>query len=291
MVTNPHWYRVMLYRIGGDILGGKIGTLVAVCGFVAAIAMRRGSLVFAYLASIVAFFVIVAEGQIDAPYRQLTIVPPASILLGVGVYAMVTLVASLLPKGAASVEPRALGSIAMTLGVAIVTLVLLVHHASSVFGRDPEAPVDSARWLLAGEIRKHSRPDSRLITAGEYTIHKGGNDLSPVLYYYSRAQGWSLQKGQWDLGYVNELRRKGADLFAAVQMSREPESRPFLEQMKAKYPVLYEDRELRVAPTRSEKRSRCGLRRWKKLCRLRHVSNDGHRRRERFWSRYVQSSG
>jgi len=86
-------------------------------------------------------------------------------------------------------------------------------------------------------------PDSKLVTVGEYSIHKGGNDLSPVLYYYSGLQGWSLQKGDWHLERIQSLIQKGATLFAALNMLREPESDHFINEMKARYEVIYENKD------------------------------------------------
>ena len=81
------------------------------------------------------------------------------------------------------------------------------------------------------------------ITAGEYTIHEGGNDLSPNLYYYADVQGWSLQAGDWNMKLIDSLIIRGATIFTAIDMSREPESLDFIKQMEEKYPVLYMDEE------------------------------------------------
>jgi hypothetical protein len=82
-----------------------------------------------------------------------------------------------------------------------------------------------------------------LVTTGTYTIHKGGNDVSPVLYYYTGLQGWTLQAGEWDLDRVSELIEKGATHFVAYRMSREPAAAPFLDDIRCRYPVLYENQE------------------------------------------------
>jgi hypothetical protein len=113
------------------------------------------------------------------------------------------------------------------------------------------------RWEMAQEIKKHARPDSKLVTAGEYAIYyRGKCDLSPVIYYYSGLKGWSLQRGEWTDHYIQKLIKKGATHFVGMypygnvskgpkferfgNISEGPEFEQFLEYMKAHYKVLYE---------------------------------------------------
>ncbi len=85
------------------------------------------------------------------------------------------------------------------------------------------------------------KPGDRLVAAGQYSIHKGGNDLSPVLYHYTGLRGWTLQAPDWQRERIDELMERGATLFVASGMHREPESAPFIAEMKRSFPVLYED--------------------------------------------------
>ncbi|MBD3321458.1 MAG: hypothetical protein GF350_10235, partial [Chitinivibrionales bacterium] len=87
MLSDISWYHNMAYQVGNDILGGKVGTACFVIGVSASLLLKRGFLFIVYLSAIGCFFAIVAEGQIDAPYRQLTIVPAASFFSAMGVYA------------------------------------------------------------------------------------------------------------------------------------------------------------------------------------------------------------
>ena len=84
MLSDPNWYRIMSARLRWDILGSKIGIILFLAGLGGCAMIRKGGLIFAYLIAIGCFFGIVAEGQIDAPYRQLTIIPPAAIFMGAG---------------------------------------------------------------------------------------------------------------------------------------------------------------------------------------------------------------
>jgi hypothetical protein len=113
----------------------------------------------------------------------------------------------------------------------------------------PNVPAHADRWQLATEIKKYSDENSKLVVVGEYSKHVGGYDLSPVLYYYSDLQGWTLKPEQWTVEYVESLRQKGATHFAVILPYGYPydfvylpeESYDaFVSEMRAKYPVLYE---------------------------------------------------
>jgi hypothetical protein len=82
-----------------------------------------------------------------------------------------------------------------------------------------------------------------MILAGGYTIHQGGNDLSPILYYYSDLQGWSVQKGEWNAQVIEGYKNKGANLLTATGYSREKELELFLQKISAQYEVLYHNQE------------------------------------------------
>jgi hypothetical protein len=58
------------------VLNGWIGLVLALAGVLTILLTGSGRLVLAYLVAVLCYFVIVAEGQIDAPYRQLHAVPP-----------------------------------------------------------------------------------------------------------------------------------------------------------------------------------------------------------------------
>ncbi|MCH8275849.1 MAG: hypothetical protein IH851_13790 [Armatimonadetes bacterium] len=64
---------------------------------------------------------------------------------------------------------------------------------------------------------------------------------APTLYYYSGMQGWTLQERDRSIQRVERLIEKGATLFAAIRMSREPASGAFMGVMKDRYEVLFED--------------------------------------------------
>jgi hypothetical protein len=235
MLSDPAWYRTMAARLVGGV-GGKIG--VGFCGVgAAAIASgKRGTIFFVYLLAVFVYFAVVAEGNIDAPYRQLNAIPALAVFLGNGAVVVGVAATALIRTVGVRVGPKTTLAICLILvPVSPLRLRYLLFHG------DPLVPSHPESWTLAQAIRKHSGPADKLIAVGEYSIHKGGNDLSPVLYHYSERQGWSLQPDQWTMNHVDGLILRGATLFAATQMSREPDSKPFLESMEMRFPTLHKD--------------------------------------------------
>jgi 4-amino-4-deoxy-L-arabinose transferase-like glycosyltransferase len=240
MLTDLRWYRTMAGRIINGIFGGIYGTLLVLCGVAAALLTRKGGLIFAYLISVCIYFVLVAEGNVDAPYRQLPLIPSASIFLALGAQAIVVALSALWKPISASKS--------WLLALPFVLVLLLpVAKLDEVFA--PDVPAHADRWQLATEIRKHTDENSKLVVVGEYSKHVGGYDLSPVVYYYSDLQGWTLKPEQWNVEYIESLRNKGATHFAVILPYGYPydfvylpeESFDgFVAEMRAKYPVLYE---------------------------------------------------
>jgi hypothetical protein len=241
MLSDPEWYRVMFGRVGWDILAGKVGQLAVVMGVVGLALLQRGGAILAYLVSILAFFGIVAEGQIDAPYRQLTIIPPLACLIGVGAVAGAAAVGVLMKGllGRRLLKERVRVG-ALLLGVLLVGW-MGERHRDEVLWRDPGVPMHGRAWRVAREIEEHRQPGDLLIGLGLYSIHKGGNALSPVLYYYTGLRGWTLQADGWSLAEVHRLKARGATLLVAVAMEREATAVPFLDSLRLVYPVLYEE--------------------------------------------------
>jgi hypothetical protein len=240
MLTDLRWYRTMAGRIINGIFGGIYGSALFILGLGLAVLYRRGGLFFAYLASVCIYFVLVAEGNVDAPYRQLPLIPSASIFVALGAQALVVALATIWK----SVSTKKSWLIVLPF---VLTLFVPMMKLDEVF--PPNVPAHADRWQLATEIKKYSDENSKLVVVGEYSKHVGGYDLSPVLYYYSDLQGWTLKPEQWTVEYVESLRQKGATHFAVILPYGYPydfvylpeESYDaFVSEMRAKYPVLYE---------------------------------------------------
>lgn len=242
MLSDYNWYYVMVHRIGRDILGGKLGSFLCFIGVISAIFTRKADLFVAYLLAIGIFFIIVAEGQIDAPYRQLTIVPAGSVFVALGTTAILSMIRALIGNKTSPMPVRKPRKSDLWLCFILVCLIApfkIYNTAKS----GPFMTSHNVEWEFAQEIKKFAGSNAKLVAAGEYTIHKGGNDLSPVIYYHSGLQGWTLQKGDWDLKKIKKLINRGGTVFAAKRMSREPDSSEFLREMKVTYKTLYENSE------------------------------------------------
>lgn len=236
MLSSASWYQTIGERLLFQILGGKVGALLLGAGAITLGAMRCGGVWLSYLLAIFAFFVLVAEGQIDAPYRQLTIIPPLSLVVAAGVMAIVAGVHTVLR--AVFARPR----LSMRWAAAMAPLLVFAMPARNldvIFGWPASKPVSRTKWDLAHHIQHYTDGDAKLAVLGEYTIHKGGNDVSPVLYYYANRQGWTLLPADWSLATLERLRASGATHFVATSALREPKSFPFLRDVAAQYTVLH----------------------------------------------------
>ena len=237
MLSNIDWYLIMVRRLGSHILGGFFGLGLFLIGFIVSFIIKNTQLFFAYLIAIFAFFVIVAEGQIDTSYRQLPIVPVFSVYVAIGAISLLT--------GIGFVFKRLIKSdiFLNRIFIFVVSFLVIIYMPLTKYYLVFEKHVarDMGRYELAQQIIKYKTSQTKIITAGEYTIHVGGNDVSPVIYYYSGTQGWTLKKGDWEMSTVDSLLKKGATMFVAIGMSREPESLDFIRQMEEKYSRLYKN--------------------------------------------------
>jgi hypothetical protein len=236
MVGDPHWWKTMTLRILKQLVGGKLGLLMLGVGSFAAWGWRASRLFGVYLLAIVIYVLVVAEGHLDAPYRQLSALPVLAFLVGQGALGL-SAAGLVLARRLRLDLPAALGGLA-ALGLVAA---LLLQERVLLTGRDPTVPAWPSRWEASRIVLEHAGPGARLVTLGEYTMHKGGNDLSPVLYHYARARGWSLQAPDWSLERIEALRARGATHLAAIEVGREPAMRPFLDALEQRYPALHSD--------------------------------------------------
>lgn len=257
LLLDFRWYRTMAGRIINGITGGFYGFGLFVLGLLFMFWNRKGSLIFAYLLSVVAYFGLIAEGQIDAPYRQLPIIPVVSIFIAFGAQTLVRILLAAFDffKGS-DVRGRT-----MTLAAASISFLFIVlipiQRLGDVFVVDGPAYFD--RWNLAQEIGKTASEESKLVVVGEYTKHVGGYDISPVLYYYAGLQGWNLTPDKWNAEYIETLRNKGATHLVFVKPYGYPSAffllpevpvEPFIQEMRAKYRVLFDGQDQLVLDLR-----------------------------------------
>ncbi len=247
LLLDLRWYRTMAGRIINGITGGFYGFGLFGLGFLFLLLNRKGSLVFAYFLAVAIYFGLIAEGNIDAPYRQMPIIPSMSIFIAFGAQASITALLVLYDRF------RSLTSTGKTFSLLTLTasflLVTLIPFQRLDEALTADFPAHSDRWDLAQQIKKTADADSKLVVIGEYSKHVGGYDLSPVLFYYSDLQGWSLTPERWNAATIDELRGKGATHlvfilpygypYDFIYLPEEPVD-PFLQEMRAKYPLLYE---------------------------------------------------
>lgn len=239
MLGDSQWWIIMYFRMKRMLLG-NMGLLILAIGVISSIFYKKGRLLLIYLFSVILFFLIVAEGNLDTTYRQLTIIFPAAFFISLGVLVTGTfLYYRTIQKGINNSVSKLL-AIAIPLGL---LLIFPLKRYDIYKVNNKEVPVHQDNWLLADQIKMKAPEAKKMVLAGGYTIHKGGNDLSPILYYYSGLQGWSIQKGEWQEAILEEYLKKGATIFAATGYSREDELATFINNLMTKYRVIYHNPE------------------------------------------------
>jgi hypothetical protein len=251
MLAHGSWYHTMANRVIEGILGGFFGTLLFVIGLVTAARFRRAGLFFAYIIAVGIYFALIAEGNLDAPYRQLTIIPPAAVFIAMGAQAII--VTSIAIYRTFMREQRAKVNFSQLAFVGCLTFVMFIPliNYKTIFNQN--IPELSSRWDLAIKIKKYSTNQDKLIVIGEYQKMVGGYDLSPVLYYYSNRRGWNLMPVDWSMDKIEALRKKGGTLLVitprygnnpdALNYQAEESTDSIIKEVKAHYPVLYESQD------------------------------------------------
>ncbi|KAA3640208.1 MAG: hypothetical protein DWQ02_02345 [Bacteroidetes bacterium] len=235
MLSDPQWWATMYFRMKRMLLG-NMGLLMLAIGVVYSAYSSKGRLFLYYLLSVLLFFMIVAEGNLDTTYRQLTIIPPAAFFISLGFITTSTFLYHLAKRTGAHKMTCKILAVAIPLGL---LLFFPLKRFDIYEVPNKETAVHKTNWLLAEQIKINSPGTKKMVLAGGYTTHKGGNDLSPILYYYSDLQGWSIQEGEWEEETIEKYFDKGATIFAATGYSREEELAKFVQTLKTKYKIIY----------------------------------------------------
>ncbi len=238
-LTSHRYYHIMRVSLL-NIIGERPGLLLILIGILYILVTKKGFVFLAYLLAIISFFIILAEGNADTSYRQLTIVPVAAVLLSVGIFILAFVI---LKFADLILAPTSKLYLNKNYSLALVILVIAGFFTIN-FHKIPKPELNifhSYEWNVAQEIDKYVTKGDKIVTYGSYSIHKGGNDLSPVIYYYSGTVGWSMQEGDLSIEKAQSFKDKGAKLMVFLFLNREKEVKAFAETLKQYYPVLYQD--------------------------------------------------
>jgi hypothetical protein len=240
MIRNPRFFVAIGHRIW-DLAWGFSGAPLLVLGVVISLTIRTLRLFHVYLLAIGIYFLIVAEGQLDTSYRQLNSVPVVSVFVALAVLSLCGFVLSRWRSGGGYLPNK------LTICALLLIALASVPSYIKLLLMNPDSPAHPLAWTLAQEIRRNAGPNDRLVMLGEYDVHVGGNDLSPVTYYYSGLRGWTLQQRDLSIERTQDLMRRGATLlavtreFGSVDLSHDQAMCAFVEKIRARYKLLYEE--------------------------------------------------
>src|SRR5664279_2367165 len=152
MLSKEWWYLRILKRIY-ILLSGPLGFFSAFVGVCSVLFFKKGTLFLFYGISFAAFVILVAEGNIDAPYRQFCGIPALSAFFGIGftyIISLFSLVKIKLNKDSFRPFPMVIT------GMTIIVLVFLISNYRLLFNSDKEQPMMPNEWILGKEIQKNS---------------------------------------------------------------------------------------------------------------------------------------
>ena len=236
MLSDPGWWSTMFERFYKLFGGVHMFTLFWI-GFIGGVFEKSYRLFYVIFLSNLVFLFVMAEGNLDAPYRQFAFIASGAFFMGVGCIILASVFIRMydsLLKGI-----RSLPRFNLRLLYGGICVILLANFSYDFVYKAPSKKYvgHQVSYEIAQDLQPLSTEQTKIVTAGNYTVHKGGNDLSPVLYYYSGLQGWSLERKDWSLEKIKELKSKGADLFVGLNAFTY-EADEFIDRVSEHYPVV-----------------------------------------------------
>jgi len=204
-LKDPAFYDDMLTRAWALHLT-PAGFVLAVFALLTTWRMPRRHLLDAWLAVVLLFILVTAEGNIHHEFHQLPMLPPAALFFGLAA-APAFDGAWLREKGG-----RWLGAIGSAITLTAVALMSFKYSGvvQNFFRPDrlDMIPID------AGRVMQSAIPEDGLIVTVEYEEY--GNN-SPILLYWAHRRGWSFDKTSITPQVIELLRKDfGARYFATT---------------------------------------------------------------------------
>ena len=173
-LLSPEFYRVMLSRLRGVILG-RFGSLLFVLGLVLVPAKPKERMLYAWLAAFGLFVVAVAQGNRQHEYYQLPLVPVGSLFIGKACSA-------LLRPGALRLDALLVRE---RLGMLMVAVCLLLGLRGAIRTLEPMYAQASTLLDVAAAARDLTPADAPVAILHDWA-------RVPEVFYYSQRRGWSL---------------------------------------------------------------------------------------------------
>jgi hypothetical protein len=220
LLTSGDFYQTMLTRLYYLHLT-PAGFALSGVGLVLCRREKWRHIADAWLAAMLLFILAAGEGNMGHDYYQLPLVPIAAIYFGF--VARAAFDADVLRRRVgAGILPQA--AMAVVLG----TVGVLAFLNSGVLERHfrPQAP--DIRILRAGQaIDRGTENGTLLVVVDDYGVN------SPMLLYFARAKGWSLDAQTASARVVANLASQGARYFATTRWSDVRRSQPELAALLA----------------------------------------------------------
>jgi hypothetical protein len=208
-------------------------------GLISGLFEKRFRLFYFLFLSNLAFLFIVAEGNWDTNYRQYAFIASGSFFIASGFLFIGSIIYIFWEKIASSLPafPRA-NSKLLYWAMVLVILTIFSYNFFIEYPPRKDTVMHPEMHEIAKKVNDIKTENSKLVTTGNYTVHKGGNGLCPILYYYTDLQGWSLEEDDWKLKKIEKLKAKGADIFVGMNILTD-EASHFNDKISEEYPIIY----------------------------------------------------
>lgn len=185
---DPYFYTVMLNRISFGIVT-RAGILLALFGFLFGIRRRFEGVVYAWAASVILYFYVVAYGNMVHSYYQLPLVPAASFFAA---------------KGCMNLYEAFKNNFVFKLKEILVGLIVaFLAYCAYASYRDisPAYRLNLNMLAAAYETNKLTPPDTLIIAC---------DGSFPEVLYYSDRKGWHINPAETAPGQLQPFIEKGA---------------------------------------------------------------------------------
>lgn len=254
MISDPLWWKIMFRRFQ-QLLGGTVFLIFFLVGLIAGLREKRYRIFYVLLVANIAFLFIIAEGNLDAPYRQFAFVASGGFFIALGMISLLSYLFHLYRK--LSSRYRDFPKISpIWLYIGMVGIILLNFSYDRI--SNPVYRGHPTFNEIAEKLESIKNHNSKLVTVGNYSVHKGGNDLSPVLYYYADMQGWSLEKDDLKLETIEKLKARGADIFVGLKVYTD-EASDFINTVCNKYPTVYHSKKYVICDLKGRREHQIAL--------------------------------
>ncbi|OHC02830.1 MAG: hypothetical protein A3H23_06025 [Planctomycetes bacterium RIFCSPLOWO2_12_FULL_40_19] len=218
---NPHFYYRIFYAEIFESCLIYIGGVFLVLGIIFTIKKNEFRFIHYWLLAIIISFLLGGSGTAWHTYHTITIIAPASLLIGYAISNYTKILTTYKITGAKRV------ALVILFVLMVVSLPLISYH--KITGRfKPERLEKDLPIYEVGKIADEILPKNALAIG----CLMGG----PEILYYSNRRGWTMGAGGCSIESIETLRREGAQYFITTEQDKI--DKDVINYLKSKYKTI-----------------------------------------------------